>query len=66
MEDLLHKLHIGDILYSPLCGKCTVAALDADEVYCITVKTPYLSEYSFDMYGRYAVGGEPILYCNKI
>lgn len=62
MEDLLHKLYIGQKLYSPICGKCEVVTLDSTEVYCITVKTPYLSEFDFDMYGRFAVGGETLLF----
>ena len=54
MQDLLHTLHIGDVLYSPICGYCEVVALDSDEIYCITVRSAYGTDFEFDRYGRFA------------
>ena len=62
MADLLHQLKIGDVVYSPICGKAKIVALDADEVYCITIRTPYGADFDFDKYGRFALGGLPLLY----
>ena len=33
MVDLLYILNIGDKLYSPICGKCKVIALDSEEIF---------------------------------
>ena len=62
MVNLLNMLNIGDTMYSPICGDCQVVALDADEVYCITVRTSYGSDFDFDRYGRFAIGGQPLLF----
>ena len=60
--DILHTLRIGDELYSPICGYCTVVELSTDEIFCITVRTPYGADFSFDKHGRYALGGERLLF----
>jgi hypothetical protein len=62
MLDLLPILNIGDELYSPICGDCKVVALDIDEIFCITVRTPYGSDFDFDRHGRFAVNGIPLLF----
>lgn len=62
MNDLLYTLNIGDKLYSPICGKCKVIALDSEEIFCITVINSFGAKFEFDRYGRFALGGEPILY----
>lgn len=62
MVDLLHTLQIGDEMYSPICGECKVVALDSDEVYCITVRTPYGTDFDFDRFGRFALAGKPLLF----
>jgi hypothetical protein len=62
MLDLLPILNIGDELYSPICGDCKVVALDSDEIFCITVRTPYGSDFDFDRHGRFAVNGIPLLF----
>ena len=62
MKNLLKELRIGDQLYSPLCGKCRVISLEEDEIFGITVRTPYLADFSFDRYGRYALCGAPLLF----
>ena len=62
MTDLLHSLRVGDERYSPICGVCKVVALDSDEIFCITVRTPYGADFDFDRFGRYAVGGTPLLF----
>lgn len=62
MTDLLHSLRVGDELYSPICGVCKVVALDSDEIFCITVRTPYGTDFDFDRFGRYAVGGTTLLF----
>jgi len=62
MIDLLNVLKIGDELYSPICGNCKVVAMDSDEVYCITVRTPYGADFDFDKHGRFAIGGECLLF----
>ena len=62
MTDLLHSLMVGDELYSPICGICKVVALDSDEIFCITVRTPYGTDFDFDRFGRYAVGGTTLLF----
>lgn len=62
MIDLLHLLHVGDKLYSPICGECKVIALDSEEIYCITVQTPYKGRFDFDRYGRFALNGEVLLF----
>ena len=51
MTDLLHSLRVGDELYSPICGVCKVVALDSDEIFCITVRTPYGTDFDFDRFG---------------
>lgn len=61
MINFLPILNIGDKLYSPICGNCTVVSLDADEHFCITVRTPYGADFSFDKWGRYALCGECLL-----
>lgn len=65
MVNLLKILNIGDELYSPICGDCKVIALDSDEVYCITVRTPYGGDFDFDRYGRFAVNGIPLLFITE-
>lgn len=62
MTNLLPVLNIGDELYSPICGKCTVVSLDSDEHFCITVRTPYGGDFSFDQWGRFALCGECLLF----
>jgi len=62
MQDLLHSLNIGDRLYCPICGDCEVVALDSNEVYCITVRTPYGGEFDFDHLGRFAPAGDVLLF----
>ena len=61
MIDLTKILHIGDELYSPICGNVTVTALEKEEVFCITCKTPYGAYISFDKRGRHMLGGECML-----
>lgn len=61
MKNLLPVLNIGDKLYSPVCGNCTVVSLDSDEYFCITVRTPYGGYFSFDKFGRFALCGECLL-----
>lgn len=65
MKDLLCLLNIGDEVYSPVCGKCEVVVLDKNEIYCITVKTPYGAHFDFDRWGRCAPSGEVLLITNK-
>jgi hypothetical protein len=62
MEDLLYILNIGDELYSPICGKCIVVALDSEEIFCITVKNRFGATFEFDRYGKFALGGECLLF----
>lgn len=62
MENLLYTLNIGDELYSPICGTCKVITLDYDEIFCITVRTPYGADFNFDCFGRFALGGTPLLF----
>lgn len=62
MVNLLKILHAGDTVYSPLCGECKVISIDMDEQYSITVRTPYMNDFTFDKYGRFAVGGQPVLF----
>jgi hypothetical protein len=62
MVDLLYILNIGDNLYSPICGKCKVIALDSEEIFCITVVNLFGATFEFDRYGRFALGGEPLLF----
>lgn len=62
MTNLLEVLHIGQIVYSPMFGEAEVVSLDADEIYCITVRTAYFKDFIFDKYGRYAIGGIPLLF----
>lgn len=59
--NLLENLHIGDTVYSPIFGYGVVVSLDKDEIYGITVRTPYKTDFEFDKYGRFALGGEPLL-----
>lgn len=63
--DLLHLLRIGDELYSPICGACKVVEVNEDEIFCITVRTPYGADFSFDKNGRFALGGETTLFLSK-
>lgn len=60
--DLLHTLQIGDELYSPICGACKVVELNEDEIFCITVRTPYGADFAFDKKGKFALGGESLLF----
>lgn len=60
--NLLRTLNIGDMMFSPVCGDCVVIALDMDEYWCITVRSSYGSEFSFDKHGRMAIGGQPLLF----
>lgn len=65
MKSLLEVLHIGDQVYSPIFGCGSVVALDTDEVYCITVRTPYGADFDFDKHGRFALGGQRLLFFEK-
>lgn len=65
MIDLLYILNIGDKLYSPICGKCKVTALDSEEIFCITVVNLFGATFEFDRYGRFALGGEPLLFISN-
>jgi len=65
MTNLLKALHIGQVVYSPMFGDAEVVTLDADEVYCITVRTAYYKDFYFDKYGRYAIGGVPLLFIKE-
>ena len=65
MQDLLHTLCIGDVLYSPICGDCEVVALDSDEIYCITVRSAYGTDFEFDRYGRFAPCGDVLLFTHE-
>ena len=65
MTNLLKVLHIGQVVYSPMFGDAEVVALDADEIYCITVRTAYYKDFYFDKYGRYAICGVPLLFMKE-
>jgi hypothetical protein len=66
MVNLLSRLHIGDTVYSPIFGSGIIVCLDADELYCITVRTPYGADFEFDRYGRFALGGVKLLDINPV